>query len=405
LDWILIASSMAVGFSLGLAASFALRLIQSRTGREIAEEILRDSEDRRRMQVDTLLRQVESSFGNLSLEALSRSTEEFLKLAHERFEGQRTATQKDLESKKGLIDQQLQLMKAELEGVSNLVKTLEKDREAKFGSLTKQMVLAGEQTGELIRTTAQLREALASSRARGQWGERMAEDVLRAAGFQESVNYEKQMTIASAGRRPDFTFLLPKGLKLHMDVKFPLDNYLRFLDAGSDIERKSSRDQFLRDVRKQIKEVSSREYINPEDHTVDCALLFIPNEAVYSFIHEQDRTILDEALAHRVIFCSPLTLFAILAVVREAVDHFALEKTSNEILSLLGAFKKQWGEFVKKLETVGKRIEDARKEYEALTTTRRRQLERPLEQLDSLRTEMGIPVAEIEVEAAGELEE
>ena len=39
------------------------------------------------------------------------------------------------------------------------------------------------------------------------------------------------------GGIPDYTFLLPQGLSLHMDVKFPLNNYLRFLDATSDVER------------------------------------------------------------------------------------------------------------------------------------------------------------------------
>ncbi|MFQ5868225.1 MAG: DNA recombination protein RmuC [bacterium] len=73
--------------------------------------------------------------------------------------------------------------------------------------------------------------------------------------------------------------------------------------------------------------------------------------------------------------------------------HFALERTSNEILSLLGAFKKRWGEFLEKLELLGKRIEDAQKEYEALTTTRRRQLERPLNKIEYLRTQRGLPVA------------
>ena len=92
------------------------------------------------------------------------------------------------------------------------------------------------------------------------------------------------------------------------------------------------------------------------------------------------------------VFCSPITLFAVLAVIRQAVDNFSLEQTSNEILSLLGSFKKQWGEFLKKLELVGKRITDAQKEYEILTMTRRRQLEKPLEKLELLRTQRGLPV-------------
>ena len=226
----------------------------------------------------------------------------------------------------------------------------------------------------------------------------MAEDVLRCAGFIENVNYLKQKTIEGIGSRPDFTFLLPQNLKLNMDVKFPLDNYVKFLEADSDSERAKFRNDFLRDVRSKINEVSTREYINPEQNTVDYVLLFIPNEHIYAFIHEQDRPILDESIKNKVVFCSPVTLFAILAVIRQAVDNFALEQASNEILSLFGAFKKQWNEFLKKLDLVGRRIGDAQKEYDALITTRRRKLEKPLSKIDSLRIEHGLPIAPIEDE-------
>jgi DNA recombination protein RmuC len=224
----------------------------------------------------------------------------------------------------------------------------------------------------------------------------MAEDVLRLAGFIEDVNYFKQKSIDEARSRPDFTFLLPRDLKLNMDVKFPLDNYIRFLETDTDTEKTRFRNDFLRDVKNRVKEVTSREYINPEQNTVDYVLLFIPNEQIYSFIHEQDSSILDEGIRNRVIFCSPITLFAVLAVIRQAVDNFALEKTSNEILSLLGSFKNQWNEFLKKMDLLGKRIADAQKEYEALTTTRRRQLERPLNKIDDLRTQRGLPIRSLE---------
>ena len=183
-----------------------------------------------------------------------------------------------------------------------------------------------------------------------------------------------------------------------MDVKFPLDNYLRFLEAKSDVERAGFRNDFLRDVKARIKEITTRDYINPEQHTVDCVLLFIPNEQIYGFIHEQDHSILDEGIQNKVVFCSPITLFAILAIIRQAVDNFALEQTSNEIFSLLGSFKKHWGEFLKKLEVMGKRIDEAQKEYEALTTVRRRQLDRPLNRIEDLRRQRGLPIASFEAE-------
>jgi DNA recombination protein RmuC len=94
---------------------------------------------------------------------------------------------------------------------------------------------------------------------------------------------------------------------------------------------------------------------------------------------------------NKVVFCSPLTRFAVLAVIRQAVDNFTLEKTSNEILSLLGRFRKEWENFVDKMDTLGKRIDSTRKEYENLTGVRRRQLERPLQRLEEIRATKGLP--------------
>jgi DNA recombination protein RmuC len=348
----LIFLALAAGIFLGLAAAFVLRLVHAKTAKDL-----------------------------------------FLNLAKEKLTAARQEDANELENKKALIDQQLQQMTVKLENVSTLMKDLEKDRSEKFGQLAGQLQTAGQQTQALLQTTNSLREALSSTKARGQWGERMAEDVLRLAGFIENVNYLKQKTIEGVGSRPDFTFLLPKSLKLHMDVKFPLDNYIRFLAADSDGEKAKFRSDFLRDARARVKEITTREYIDAESNTVDYVLLFIPNEQIYAFIHEQDSTILDEGIRNKVVFCSPITLFAVLAVVRQAVDNFALERTSNEILSLLGAFKKQWDEFAAKLDLLGKKIGDVMKEYETLMTTRKRQLEKPLNKIEDLRNQRGLPVA------------
>jgi DNA recombination protein RmuC len=392
MNYILLLIALISGFVLGVIVSFMLRLIQSKSGRELADELFRDSEVQRKAQVDEIVENVKASFGSLSLDALSKSTEEFLKLAKARLESEREVGVKELEGKKGLIDQQLQRMTVELDNVSKLMKELEKDRVEKFGELSSHLKVVGDQTRVLTQTTNTLREALASSKARGQWGERMAEDVLQIAGFIENINYLKQKAI-EGGSRPDFTFLLPQELKVNMDVKFPLDNYIKFLEAQAEADKVRFRNDFLRDVKSKIKEVTTRDYINPEQNTVDYVLLFIPNEQVYAFIHEQDHSIFDDGIKNHVIFCSPITLFAVLAVIRQAVDNFALEKTSNEILSLFGTFKRQWDEFIKKLELLGKRIEDVQKEYDSLRSTRRRQLDKPLNKIESLRTQRELPLA------------
>ena len=353
------------GVLVGLGLAFLLRIVQAKG----AEALARETKEA----VDTMLKELDT-----------------------RLLTERQLTAKELEAKKELIDQQLSRMNRDLETLSFLIKELEKDRATKFGELDRQLKASQEQTEALLQATNSLREALSSSKARGQWGERMAEDVLRLAGFVEDVNYLKQKAIDGSRARPDYTFLLPKGLKLNMDVKFPLDNYLRYLEAKSEMEKAKYRKEFLRDVRARITEIATRDYIDLEQNTLDYVLLFIPNEQIYAFIHEQDSTILDESLKKRVVPCSPLTLFAVLAVIRQAVDNFSFEQTSTEILALFGSFKKQWDLFFNKLQALGRAINNLQKEYETLITTRRRQLERPLNRIEEIRKARTISLPDLE---------
>jgi DNA recombination protein RmuC len=309
-------------------------------------------------------------------------------------EQERVRSGSELDGKKSLIDQQLVTMTGELDKVTELVRQLDGGQRKAYGELSNELRRQHEGIAALSEHTQQLREVLASSKARGQWGERMAEDVLRLAGLLEGVNYRKQHTLESAGR-PDYTFLLPNGRVMHMDVKFPLDNYVRHLEADNDLERKQFRDQFLRDVRDRVKELMTRGYLAGDD-TVDCLLMFIPNEQVYGFVQENDRSILDDALRNKIVVCSPLTLYAVLAVVRQAVDNFQLERTSSEILGLLGEFSRQWEKYSAQLEKVQQRFEQVAREYSGLMTTRHRALQRPLDKIEHLRhEERGLLDAEI----------
>jgi len=394
MDWIAIVVALAVGAVLGFAAAWITRIAQGKSAEELAAKLFAENEQRRSDSQNAMMDQLRASFGDLSLQALSRSTEEFLKLAGERLSLERESSSKELTEKKGLIDQQLVRMGKGLDDVSQLMQQLEKDREAKYGALEQQLKQAGEQTAKLASTTSALKEALASSQARGQWGERMAEDVLRIAGMKEGYNYVKQQTLGESRTRPDFTFMLPKDLRLNMDVKFPLANYMQYLEADTDMERASHRDVFLKDVRQRIKEIVGRDYINPGQHTVDYVLLFIPNDQVFAFINEQERTILDDALRQKVILCSPVTLFAVLAVIRQAVDNFAIEKASDQMLSILGEFKKQWEKYNSKVEELGKRLNSAHKSFEDLSGTRTRMLERQMNKLDDIRASRDIPLLE-----------
>ena len=119
-------------------------------------------------------------------------------------------------------------------------------------------------------------------------------------------------------------------------------------------------------------------------------LVFIPNEQIYQYVHEHDSGLIDYALSSKVVLCSPVSLYAILGVIWQAVDNFAVEQSSNEIISELGKFEHQWGMFLGKMESLGKRIEAAQKDYGDLVGTRRRGLERPLRRINAIRERRGL---------------
>ena len=95
-------------------------------------------------------------------------------------------------------------------------------------------------------------------------------------------------------------------------------------------------------------------------------------------------------MTSKVVLCSPVTLFAILLVIRQAVDNFTLEQTSNQVIAQMGAFKSQWDNFLDQLELVGRRLDSFHSSFNTLIERRRRALERPLNRIEAMRQERGL---------------
>ena len=386
MDFISLVVGGAAGLALGLALAALFGLWRKRTTEVIGERLRAETERAQQEQVQSLLNHMADQFSSLSLQALNQSTSQLVQLAKSQLGAQQTQSSQELDSKKHLIDQQLDQMKTTLDHVRTLMTDMQAQSGERLSALTTEIRNTADQTKQLTETTNSLRETLANSRARGAWGERMAEDVLRAAGLLPNIHYTKQTTTA-AGTRPDFTFKLPRDLHLNMDVKFPLDNYLRALEADGDTDREQFEQQFFRDVRSHVKAVTSREYIDPAANTVDCVLLFIPLEQVYGFILQRDNTLLENSLESRVVLCSPFSLFGVLSVIRQASESFSMQQTAGEMLTLLGAFSKEWSRYADALEKLENDFQRLSNDFDTLTGTRRRALDRQLLKLENLRTQ------------------
>ena len=158
-------------------------------------------------------------------------------------------------------------------------------------------------------------------------------------------------------------------------------------------------------MRGRVKELAARTGYIDADTTLDEVLLFIPNESVWAFIHERDPQLIDVALGQKVVLCSPVSLFAVLAVIRQAVEQTQLARTSNEILECLAGFGKEWTKFSEALDKVVARFDTAQRGLEEVTGPRRRQLERQLDRVEALRAARGLPDAEAAAPSLGDGDE
>lgn len=264
------------------------------------------------------------------------------------------------------------------------IRQLREINSEKFGSVD--TAVAG-----LAQQTQALNKVLSSSQGRGNWGEKMLVDILMQAGFERGINYEMQEKL-EAGGKPDFTFKLPPDRVLYLDSKFPMENYLKYFEAQDDNTRKIMKDAFIKNVEDRVKELEKRDYVQQSgSNALDYVLLFIPNESVLGFIQQHKPTLIDDAVAKRVVLCSPLTLYAFLGVVRQATASFAMEQNANEVLRLLTNFGKAWASYVKNLKDIARHFDAMQKKLKAVTTGRVfTSVNKPLREIDELAQHRGI---------------
>ncbi len=323
--------------------------------------------------------------------SLKGAHEQFLTLATERLSAERAQHVSDLELRKKAVENTVQGLTQQLTRYEQLIRQFEQDRATKYGSLERQLTTAATETQRLHQTTAQLTAMLGNVKLRGQWGEKTADDILRLCGLQEQIHYVKQRN-APLGR-PDFTFLLPEDHRYYMDVKFPLDNYLKLTNCERPEEQKTYKDQFLKDVRAHMRELERRDYAQTSDGSPDYVLMFIPNEQVYGVVNEWLPGLIDEALSKRIILCGPWTLYAQVRLMWQAWQSYYHTQTMGEIVKTVNEFLNSYRLFKERFEELGQQLARVTEQYEDITQKSFAQLDRKIERIENYRKGQGSEAA------------
>ena len=320
--------------------------------------------------------------------SLQAAKEDFLTLASQRLTMERAQQFGELEQQKQTVETSVQGLRDQLVRHEKLIRDFERDRDTKYGSLTQQLTTTAAETQKLHHATTQFSAMLGNAKIRGQWGQKTADDILRACGLQEGIHYQQQKNTPEG--RPDVTFLLPGNRRLYMDVKFPLDNYIKFANS-SDREEESrlAKEHFLRDVRVHLKELERRDYAPTGSDEPDYVLMFIPNEQVYGAVNDWMPTIIDEALSKRIILCGPWTLYAHVRLIWQAWQHFYHAQAVGEITRTVEEFLKAYERFKDRFEELGAKLAGAAQGHQDITRTSFAQLERKIAQIEEYRRGQG----------------
>ena len=298
----------------------------------------------------------------------------------------------DLNNKKQAIEELVNRTLLEIEKNNKKMEEVEKSRIGSFSSLTEKLEEQKVLTHQLKTTTEGLKNVLSNNQMRGAFGEQVAEDLLKMSGFVAGVNYDKQVSGDSS--RPDFTVYMPDGMKINVDSKFPYQNLVKMSEAEGKDEKERYKKLFEQDIKTKIKEVTSREYINPEANTVDFVILFIPNEMIFSFIYDRFPDIWQDAMSKKVILAGPFSFTAILRMVHQAYDNFRYQKDVATIIGHIKKFAEEFENYNKGFKDIGASIESLQKKYTAVDTTRTNQLVKIVNKIKTQETDSQLKLHE-----------
>lgn len=262
----------------------------------------------------------------------------------------------------------MKMMNAQIEsGQGNLNKNLDRsvfvisDIQKKLGALEN----ATQQMQEIGKDISSLQNVLRSPKLRGNLGEYLLYELLRA--ILPPANFEEQHRF-SDGSAVDAVIRLGKYF-VPVDSKFPMESFVRYVNFTDLDLKKKARAEFVKSVKARIDEISKK-YIRPAEGTYDFALMYIPAENVYYEILTQDEQkkygLFEYAMSKKVVPVSPSTFYAYLMSIVFGLRGYKIEQQAEKITREISALQNDFSKFAENFEILGKHLLNASGKYDEL---------------------------------------
>ncbi|RJP20235.1 MAG: DNA recombination protein RmuC [Deltaproteobacteria bacterium] len=208
-----------------------------------------------------------------------------------------------------------------------------------------------------------------SSKTQGSWGELVLERVLESSGLRNGEEYDVQSSHAredGSRAQPDVVIRLPEDRNLVVDAKVSLNAYENFVTCEDEAGRQAAIKRHLDSVRNHIKGLSEKNYQTLYGlKSLDFVLMFVPVEPAFMLAVTGDRDLFTDAWKKNVLLVSPSTLLFVVRTVAHLWRQEAQNRNAQEIARRGAELYDKFAGFVEDLESLGVRLKQAQKEYEA----------------------------------------
>ncbi len=203
---------------------------------------------------------------------------------------------------------------------------------------------------EIGRNMRQLQEFLRSPKLRGNIGEQVLKELLSQMLPKQSFHLQYSF---KSGFIVDAAIKTEAGI-IPIDSKFPMENFRKMMEEGSESEKKLAEREFVSDVKKHIDTISKK-YILPAEGTIDYALMYVPSESVYYEI-VNNSSLFDYSSKFRVLPVSPMTFYAYLKAILMGFEGQKISQHAQKILAGIRSIQGEYEKVGENLDTLGKHV-------------------------------------------------
>ncbi|PQJ81703.1 DNA recombination protein RmuC [Polaribacter glomeratus] len=235
-------------------------------------------------------------------------------------------------------------------------------------ALRQQIIGLKEMNLQMSKETINLTKALkGDSKTQGNWGELVLERVLEKSGLEKDREYYVQQSFTNEdGKRilPDVVIHLPDNKKMIVDSKVSLTAYEQYINEDDESLKVQFLKEHITSLKRHVDQLSEKKY---EDiykiESPDFVLLFIPIEPAFAVAINTDNHLYNKAFEKNIVIVTPTTLLATLRTIDSMWNNEKQQKNAIEIARQAGALYDKFQSFLNDLITIGKRIDESKKEY------------------------------------------